>query len=66
MTLTVGGIRLPAVRFTQADVEATFAFVLPPGLGSADLDVTVEVSRTVRVGADRRDLGLAFGRFEIK
>jgi hypothetical protein len=26
----------------------------------------VEVSRTVRVGADTRDLGLAFGRFEIK
>jgi hypothetical protein len=24
------------------------------------------VNRTVRVGADRRDLGLAFGRFEIK
>ena len=66
MTLTVGGIRLPAVRFTQADVETTFAFALPPGLGSADLDVTVEVNRTVRVGADRRDLGLAFGRFEIK
>ena len=66
MTLTVGGIRLPAVRFTKADVEATFAFALPAGLGSADIDVTVEVNRTVRVGADRRDLGLAFGRFEIK
>jgi hypothetical protein len=24
------------------------------------------VSRTVRIGADTRDLGLAFGRFEIK
>jgi hypothetical protein len=66
MTLTVDGIRLPVVRFTNADVETTFALVLPPGLGSGDIDITVEVSRTVRAGADRRDLGLAFGRFEIR
>jgi hypothetical protein len=65
MTLTVNGVRLPAVRFTKPG-ETTFAFPLPPNLGSADIDITVEVNRTVRVGADRRDLGLAFGRFEIK
>jgi hypothetical protein len=66
MTLTVNGVRLPAVRFTKPDAETSFAFALPPGLGSTDIDIRVEVNRTVRVGADRRDLGLAFGRFEIK
>jgi hypothetical protein len=38
----------------------------PEAAGKSEIDITVEVSRTVRVGADRRDLGLAFGRFEIK
>jgi hypothetical protein len=67
MTLTVDGLRLPAVRFTKANVETTFAFELPAGLqGKSDIGITVEVNRTVRVGADRRDLGLAFGRFEIE
>ena len=67
MTLTVDGIRLPSVKFTQANVETTFAFDLPPGMEvNGEINITVEVDRTVRVGADQRDLGLAFGRFEIR
>lgn len=71
MTLTVDGARLPAVQFTKGNVETTFVFALPPGLegapaGKSDIDIQVEVSRTVRVGSDQRDLGLAFGRFEIR
>ncbi|HTQ57851.1 MAG TPA: hypothetical protein VMI94_25465 [Bryobacteraceae bacterium] len=67
MTLTVDGVRLPPVQFTRGDVESTFAFGLPAGtVGKSEIDVGVEVSRTVRVGADTRDLGLAFGKFEIK
>jgi len=67
MTVTVDGARLAPVQFTKGNVETTFAFVLPgEAVGKRDIEVTVEVSRTARVGADTRDLGLAFGRFEIK
>jgi len=68
MTLTVDGVRLPPVEFTKGGVETTFPFVLPQGAPASggDLHITVEVSRTVRVGGDQRDLGLAVVRFEIK
>jgi hypothetical protein len=67
MTVTVDGFRLPPAQFTKGNVESTFDFPLPPETaGKSEIDITVEVSRTVRVGADLRDLGLAFGRFEIK
>jgi len=67
MTVTVDGVRLAPAQFTTGDVPATFGFALPAeAIGKSAIDITVEVSRTVRVGADRRDLGLAFGRFEIK
>lgn len=65
MTLTVDGTRLAPVRFTQAGVETSFAFA-PPSTSATEIHIMVAVSRTVRVGADQRDLGLAFGRFEIK
>jgi hypothetical protein len=67
MTVTVDGVRLAPVQFTKGNAEATFDFALPnETAGKRDIDIGVEVSRTVRVGSDRRDLGLAFGRFEIK
>ena len=67
MTVTVDGIRLPPVWFTKGDAESTFDFALPPETtGKSEIEITVEVSRTVRAGADVRDLGLAFGVFEIK
>jgi hypothetical protein len=67
MTVTVDGIRLAPAQFTQGGAESTFDFALPPeSVGKNSIDIAVEVSRTVRVGADVRDLGLAFGRFEIK
>jgi hypothetical protein len=67
MTVTVDGARLTPVQFTKGNVETTFAFGLPEEtVGRRAIEITVEVSRTVRIGADTRDLGLAFGRFEIK
>jgi hypothetical protein len=67
MTVTVDGVRLAPAQFTKGDAERTFDFALPPEtVGRGQIDITVEVSRTVRVGADLRDLGLAFGRFEIR
>ncbi|MGO4879380.1 MAG: hypothetical protein ACLP59_00990 [Bryobacteraceae bacterium] len=65
MAVTVNGVRLPAVRFTKGDAATTFAFELrAPGAG--DTDIRLEVGRTVRIGADRRDLGMAVVRLEIK
>lgn len=67
MTIAVDGVRLAPVEFTKGDTDVTFEFVLPPeAAGKKDIDITVDVSRTVRSGVDPRDLGLAFGRFEIK
>ena len=67
MTVTVDGTRLPPVQFTKGDAQATFEFALPPEtVGKGEIGIAVEVNRTVRVGTDQRDLGLAFGRFEIK
>jgi hypothetical protein len=66
-TLTVDGVRLAPTQFTKGDAWSTVDFALPPqAAGKSEIDITVEVSRTVRIGADRRDLGLAFGQFEIK
>jgi len=67
MTVTVDGVRLAPAQFTKGDADSTFDFALPPGTaGKSEIGITVELSRTVRIGADRRDLGLAFGRFEIR
>lgn len=67
MTLTVDGVQLPPAQFTKGNAEPTFAFPLPAGATAKDdIDITIELSRTVKIGADTRDLGLAFGRFEIK
>lgn len=67
MTLTVDGVRLAPVQFTKGNAETTFAFPLPSQTaGRSEIAISVEVSRTVRVGADTRDLGLAFGKFEIR
>jgi hypothetical protein len=67
MTVTVDGVRLAPVQFTKGSVETTFALGLPGEVvGKRDIEITVEVSRTAKVGADTRELGLAFGRFEIR
>jgi hypothetical protein len=67
MTVTVDGIRLAPAWFTKGDTESTFDFALPAETtGKSEIEITVEVSRTVRSGTDVRDLGLAFGVFEIK
>jgi hypothetical protein len=43
------------------------AFALPAEVvGQPSMAVVVEVSRTFRAGADVRDLGLAFGEFEVR
>jgi len=67
MTVTVDGARLPPAYFTKGNVETTFAFVLPAEtVGKTAIEITIAVSRTVRTPTDTRELGLAFGKFEIK
>ena len=67
MTVTVDGARLAPVQFTKGNVDTTFSFLLPAeAVGKSDIEITVEVSRTVRMAPDSRDLGLAFVRFEIR
>jgi hypothetical protein len=67
MQLTIDEIALPTVKFTKGNVETTFSFPLPPKIvGKSNIEITVRVSRTVLVRGDRRELGLVFGRFEIK
>jgi hypothetical protein len=65
--VTVDGMRLAPAQFTKGNAWTTIDFALPQEtVGKSEIDITVEISRTVRTGADRRDLGLAFGQFEIR
>jgi hypothetical protein len=67
MRLSIDGIALPPVQFTQPNRNTTFTFALPPeSIGKSRMEIRIEVGRTVRVSGDTRDLGVAFGRFEIK
>ena len=67
MTLTIDGARLAPVQFTKGNVESTFEFALPPDAAAkSEMEVRVEVNRTVHAGGDLRDLGLAFGKFEVR
>jgi len=60
-----GGVLLGARNVREGAFEV--AFPLPPVLeGKASIQVTVEVSRTLRPEADPRELGLAFGSFEVR
>ncbi len=66
VSVTVNGTALPPASLASGG-NFELAFALPAALaGQAALEITVEVSRTFRAGADIRDLGLAFGEFEVK
>jgi hypothetical protein len=66
VSVTVNGAALaPAALSPGGNFELKFP--LPDALvGQSAIEVTVEASRTFRAGADIRDLGLAFGEFEVK
>jgi hypothetical protein len=66
VSVTVNGTPLaPATLASGGDFE--LAFPLPDSLvGQSAIAIVVEVSRTFRAGADIRDLGLAFGEFEVR
>jgi hypothetical protein len=67
VTVSVDGVRLPPARFTRGNPESTLVFGLPPqAVGKSEILIALEVSRTVRIGADQRELGLAVRQIEIK
>lgn len=66
VSVTVNGSPL-APEAVTAGGDFVLAFPLPdPLVGQQVMEVALEVSRTFRAGADIRDLGLAFGEFEVR
>jgi len=61
----VSGVSLPAVKISKGDAPFSFEFALHEN-GRPEIEVQVDVERTFSTAADRRNLGLAFGVFEIR
>jgi len=67
VTVSVDGVALPAASIKPGESTFELAFPLPDSLvGKTELSVTVEVARTFRPASDPRELGLAFGVFEVR
>jgi hypothetical protein len=67
LLVSVNGITLPETEFSKPESPFSRIFGLPPDLvGQDHVDVTLEVSHTFRASAGERELGLAFGVFEIR
>lgn len=67
VAVTVNGTALPAAEIRPGQTGFELSWALPDGLvGKPAVEVTVEVARTIRPGAEARDLGLAFGVFTVK
>ena len=67
VTVTVDGAALPATVIRPGENAFELVFALPDSVvGKAEMRVTVEVGRVFRPASDPRDLGLAFGTFEVR
>jgi hypothetical protein len=67
VTVTVDGSTLPATVIRPGENAFELVFALPDSVvGKAEMRVTVEVGRVIRPASDPRDLGLAFGAFEVR
>jgi hypothetical protein len=64
---SVDGVELPPAVIRPGQNSFDLAFPLPPrAAGRPEMLVAVEVSRTIHPASDPRDLGLAFGVFEVR
>ena len=63
--VTVNGSTLAPMTIA-AGGNFELAFSLPEAVVGQAMQVVVEVNRTFRAGSDIRDLGLAFGEFEVR
>ena len=67
VTVLIDGAALPAAAIRAGENSFELAYGLPEAAtGQAVIEVAVEVARTFHTASDRRDLGLAFGVFEIR
>jgi hypothetical protein len=67
VTVTVEEATLPATVIRPGENAFELVFALPDSVvGKAEMHVTVEVGRVIRPASDPRDLGLAFGVFEVR
>jgi hypothetical protein len=67
LNVQVDGKALPPVRIQPGTERFDFSFELPAGLvGKPSVEVAVEVGRTFKPPGEERELGLAFGVFEIR
>jgi hypothetical protein len=65
--ISVDGLRLAETEVRAGGNRFHLSFDLPDQLvGRSGVNLSVEVGRTFRAGTDIRDLGLAFGIFEIR
>jgi hypothetical protein len=65
MTVYVNGLRLAPVKIEKGDAQ--FEFTFPVLARTSGLyNIVIEVDRTFSTAIDKRALGLAFGRFEIR
>jgi hypothetical protein len=66
--VSVDGTALPAVSVAACGDEwFELEFPLPPGLaGRSAMEITIETDRAYRPPRDSRELGLAFGTFEVR
>ncbi len=67
MQVSVDGVPLGGVWIRQPEAQFFFTFDLPPQLtGRSAVEVAVELDRTFFLPPDNRELGIAFGVFEIR
>ncbi len=67
VTVSIDGVALPAAAIRAGENSFELAYGLPASAtGQAVMQVAVEVERTFHTKIDQRDLGLAFGVFEVR
>jgi hypothetical protein len=67
VAVTIDGVALPAAFIRPGENTFELAFALPAAVvGRPEVQVGVEVSRTFVPPGDLRELGLAFGVFEVR
>ncbi len=67
VTVSVDGAALPPAHIGSGESAFDLAFAFPrEAAGKPQIQLTVETDRTVRAPGDNRELGLAFGVFEIR
>jgi hypothetical protein len=68
LSVSANGVPLPAALVASCGgANFELEFNLPPGLAQKSwLEIVVEVDRVYRAPGDQRELGLAFGTFEVR